>query len=360
MRGNWLGATALALTAAIEATGQTRRQVEPPGGKVVLDVAVDRERPEREIVVLKFDANAFLATKDGGHTWVPLGPGLERTDLKHVYSSPIGWWASLNNGGLMRYQETSAKWVRFGLFYDDSLLDPSVQEKKAAAKQPLSTSRAPQLLAAQVNDLTFTNNAWYAATSAGVLVSRDRGTSWMLAGKDEVVKQGAQSLDASADGLHIWAVAQRNLIYSADGGAHWDAKELAFASAGNLRVHRLDDTNLLITSNSGLYVSKDAGREWNRANIRDLQFQDAPGYGNALVVSLQQHGLLASFDGGKSWQRVNSPLAEGYFPVVRTRRDGALVAASATEGLLAYEPDARSADSSLSGSTASGAQKPRE
>jgi hypothetical protein len=78
------------------------------------------------------------------------------------------------------------------------------------------------------------------------------------------------------------------------------------------------------------------------------------------VVSLQRHGLLASFDAGKSWQRVNSPLAEGYFPVVRTRRDGALVAASATEGLLAYEPDARSADTSLSGSATSGAQKPEE
>jgi photosystem II stability/assembly factor-like uncharacterized protein len=327
----------------------------------ILDVAMDRERPERELVVLNFDTNAFLATKDGGNTWAPLGPGLKRTDLKHVYASPIGWWASLNKGGLMKYEETSARWVRVGLFTTDSLPDASVVGKRnAAAKRPASTSKAPQLLASQVNDLTFTSAAWYAATSTGVLVSRDRGTSWKSAGKDEFVKQGAQSLDASADGSHIWAVAQRNLIYSADAGAHWDAKELAFASAGNLRVHRLDDANLLITSNSGLYVSKDAGREWNRADIRDLQFQDAAGSGNALVVSLQRHGLLASFDAGKSWQRVNSPLAEGYFPVVRTRRDGALVAASATEGLLAYEPDARSADTSLSGSATSGAQKPQE
>ena len=50
-------------------------------------------------------------------------------------------------------------------------------------------------------------------------------------------------------------------------------------------LHRLDDTNLFITSNSGLYASKDAGRNWNRADIRDLQFQDAAGSGNALVVS---------------------------------------------------------------------------
>ena len=311
MRRNWLGATALALSAATAATGQGSRQIEPPSGKIILDVAIDRERPEREIVVLASDTNAFLATKDGGKTWVPLGPGLKRADLKHVYASPTGWCASLNKGGLMRYQETSAQWVRFGLFYDDSLLDAPVQEKKDAAKHPLGISKVPQLLASQVNDLTFTSNAWYAATSAGVLVSRDRGTSWMPAGKDELVKQAAQSLDASADGAHIWAIAQRNLLYSADAGAHWSAKELAFAPAGNLRVRRLDDSSLLITSNSGQYVSKDAGREWNRADVRDPQSQ-------------------------------------------------AVVAASATEALPGYDPDTRSADGSLSGSAISRAHKPQQ
>jgi photosystem II stability/assembly factor-like uncharacterized protein len=325
----------------------------------ILDVAMDRDRPERELVVLTFDTNAFLATKDDGTTWVSLGPGLKRTDLKHVYASPSGWWASLNKGGLMRYEETGAKWVRTGLFTADSASSTSKGKKAVAAKRP-ATSKAPQLLTFQVNDLTFASTAWYAATSAGVLVSRDRGIAWKPAGSNDFIMEAAQSVDSSGDGSHVWAIAQRNLLYSADGGAHWDAKELPFASAGNLRVHRLDDSNLLITSNSGLYVSKDAGREWNRADIRDLQFQDAAGYGNALVVSLQRHGLLASFDGGKSWQRVNSPLAEGYFPVVRTRRDGAVIAASATEGLLAYEPDARSADGNLSGSTSSGAQKPQQ
>jgi len=325
----------------------------------ILDVAMDRERPERELVVLTFDTNTFLATKDGGNTWAPLGPGLKRTDMKHVYASPIGWLATLNQGGLMKYVETSAKWMRVGLLASDFVSVTSPDSKKgASARRSGSPSKAPQLLAFQVNDLTFTSAAWYAATSAGVLVSRDRGISWNSAGKDEFVKQAAQSLVASADGSHVWVIAQRNLLYSADAGAHWGAKELSFASAGNLRVHRLDDSDLLITSNSGLYVSRDAGREWTRADIRDLQFQDAAGYGNALVVSLQRNGLLASFDAGKSWQRVKSPLAEGYFPVVRTRRDGAVVAASATEGLLAYEPDARAADSNLNESASGGAQKP--
>jgi len=195
------------------------------------------------------------------------------------------------------------------------------------------------------------------------VVSHDRGTTWKSASRDEFARQPAQSLEASADGSQVWAIAQRYLIYSADNGAHWDAKELSFAAAGNLRLHRVDDANLFITSNLGLYASKDAGRNWSRSDVRDLQFQDAAGSGNAMVVSLQKHGLLASSDGGKSWQHVNSPVAEGYFPVVRARRNGALVAVSATEGLLTYDPDARSADGSVGVSTltldAAGAQKPK-
>lgn len=334
----------------------------------ILDVAMDPDRPERALVVLTFDTNAFLATKDGGDTWAPLGPGLKRTDLKHVYAAPTGWWASLNNGGLVKYEETSGKWVKAGLFVADlgAASSPASKGKKiAAARKPAPRTKAAQLIAFEVNDLVFAREAWYAATNGGVLVSRDRGTTWKPAGKDSLVKQSAQSVAASSDGSQVWAIAQRALLYSADGGAHWDAKDLTFAPAGNLRLHRIDDANLFITSNLGLYVSKDAGRNWNRADLRDLQFQDVAGSGNALVVSLQKHGLLASVDGGKSWQHVNSPLAEGFFPVVRAQRNGELVAASATEGLLAFETDTRSAESNSGGaappaaSAHSGSQKPQ-
>ena len=82
-----------------------------------------------------------------------------------------------------------------------------------------------------------------------------------------------------------------------------------------------------------------------------------------MVVSLQKHGLLASFDSGKSWKRVDDPLADGYFPVVRVRRNGALVAASATEGLLSLELEGRSASTTGGGSqallTSDGVAKPK-
>jgi photosystem II stability/assembly factor-like uncharacterized protein len=337
----------------------------------ILDVAMDHDRPERALVVLTFDTNAFLATKDGGSTWAPLGPGLKRTELKHVYAAPTGWLASLEKGGWMKYEETSGKWVKAGLYIPEAAEPTTTKVTKivngkktvVTVKKPAPKSKAPQLLAFQVNDVVFANNAWYAATTGGVVISKDHGAEWKSASKDDLVKQPAQSLEVSSDGSQVWAVSQRNLLYSADSGAHWDARELSFGSVGNLRLHRVDDSNLFITSNAGLYASKDAGRNWNRADIRDLQFQDVAGSGSALVVALHGHGLLESLDAGKSWQHVNTAFADGYFPVVRVRRDGTVVAASATEGLLAFDPDAHSAADTAGGASlgsTSGAQKQKQ
>jgi len=323
----------------------------------ILDVAMDKDNAARALVVLTFDSDAFLVTKDGGTSWAPLGPGLKRTDLRHVYAAPTGWWASLTTGGWMKYDETTNKWVKVGLFVPEPVAAtaaaPATTKSKtgtktaAARPAPKAKTPIPQLTAFLVNDMAFGSDAWYAATAGGVLVSKDGGKTWKSAAKDEFVKQPTQSLEVSADGAQVWAVSQKNLLYSADNGATWSAKELSFAAAGNLKLHRLDDANLYLTSNMGLYASHDAGRNWSRADVRELQFQDVAGNGNAMVLSLQKHGLLVSFDSGKSWQRLNDPLADSYFPVVRLRRNGGLVAASATEGLLTLEPGARSASAGV-------------
>jgi photosystem II stability/assembly factor-like uncharacterized protein len=334
----------------------------------ILDVAIDGQHPDHALVVLTFDTNAFLATKNGGASWTTLGPGLKRTDMKHVYAMPTGWWASLSGGGLAKYDETQNKWVKAGLFVPEAVVAPTAAKttkgKKSApaAKKPLPKKVVPQQLAFQVNELAYGGNKWFAATTAGVLLSTDKGATWKLAASEALLKSPAQSLEASSDGSQVWAVSQKNLLYTADGGAHWEVKELSFASAGNLRLRRMDDENLFITTNMGLYISRDAGRNWSRADIRDLQFQDAAGAGNARLVALQRRGLVASFDNGKTWQRLNDPLAEGYFPLVRANNSGSLFAVSATEGLFTLEAGSRSASEAMGGSSLmmlDGTQKPR-
>ncbi|HUL32639.1 MAG TPA: YCF48-related protein [Candidatus Eisenbacteria bacterium] len=315
----------------------------------ISDVAMDREHPERTLVELTFDTDAFLETRDGGVNWTNLGPGLRRTETRHIYAAPNGWWAALTNGGWMRYEEGAHKWVRTGLIETETTATVTTTtkgKKGPVRKNQVVHKTKTEMNPYQVEDMAFSHDVWFAATSGGVLESRNSGATWKLASKDAQLKKPAQSVEASADGSQVWAIAEKNLYYSNDKGATWEGKELSFAAAGNLKIHRLDATTLFITTNLGLYASRDAGRSWNREEVRDLSFQSVAGSGNALVVSLQKRGLIASYDGGKTWQHLDDQLSQGYFPVVTTGRDGSVVAVSATEGILSMEPGAKSASTS--------------
>ncbi|HXX16520.1 MAG TPA: YCF48-related protein [Candidatus Eremiobacteraceae bacterium] len=319
----------------------------------ISDVAVDRDRPGRALVVLTFDENAFIATNDGGSTWTTLGSGLKRTELRHVYATPAGWWASRANGGWSKYDESTAKWVRAGLYVSEptpaAKATTTKGKKAAAAKAPVAKKPVPVLSAFLVNDMAFGTDAWYAATTGGLLISSDEGKTWKADGSDPVVHKLAQSVEVSPDGQQVWAIVEHTLLFSADQGKTWDAQELSFANSGNLRIHRIDDSSLFITSNIGLYGSHDAGKTWQRAEIRELSFQSVAGNGTAYVAALQRHGLVASFDGGKTWQRMDDPLSQSYFPAVWTRHDGSIIAVSATEGLLSLDPNAKSASAGSGG-----------
>ena len=318
----------------------------------IADVAVDRDHPGNALVVLTFDENAFIETRNAGNSWTTLGPGLKRTELRHVYATPSGWWASLTNGGWSKYDETTKHWVRAGLYVPES--EPVatknvvkiVKGKRVVTKVPVAHKEtAPTHSAFLVNDMAFGHDAWYAATSGGLLISSDEGKTWKLDGKDPLVHQVAQSVEVSADGDSVWAIVAKNLLFSSNKGESWDAQELSFAAAGNLRIHRVDDSSLFITSNVGLYGTHDGGKTWTRADVRELSFQSVAGNGTAMVASLQRHGLVASFDNGKSWQKLDDPLSQSYFPAIWTRHDGSIVAVSATEGLLSLEPNAKGASS---------------
>ncbi len=286
----------------------------------ITDVAMDREHPERALVVLMFDNDAFLATRDGGASWTTLGPGLKRTDLRHVYAAPTGWWAALTAGGWMKYDEVTKKWERAGMFEGDPVVttvSTTSKTKKGttvAGKKTVTKAAKPVLSAYMVNDMAFSNEAWFAATSGGVLVSKDKGTTWKTVSSDPLTRKIAQSVEVSTDENQIWALAEGNLLFSSDHGTTWEAKELSFAAAGGLKLHRVDDSSLFITTNMGLYTSHDAGRNWSRADVHELSFQSVAGNGTALVVSLHKQGLLASYDGGKTWARLDDPLSQGYFP----------------------------------------------
>jgi photosystem II stability/assembly factor-like uncharacterized protein len=298
----------------------------------ILSVALDAGHSGRVLAILANAPEPVLATDDGGRTWAPLGPGLRTEGLKRVYASPTGWWAALERGGLMRYDAEKGKWMRAGVLRGEAAV--ATDRRGQRSRTPRSAS-----VDLVVEDMSFAPDIWFAATSEGLLASRDNGETWSLfhfAPLDLPVS----SVRTSPDGQDLRIVSLRGMVVTTDGGKTWSWHDLPFDAGGAVSLERADENTLLATAHAGLYISRDAGKSWKKASggLPEVPLQDLALGKDVWLASMQTGGLFISRDRGASWRRVEGTLAEGYFPVVAPGEAAdTIYAASATEGLYAID-----------------------
>ena len=181
---------------------------------------MDREHPERTLVELTFDNDAFLATKDGGTTWTTLGAGTApRGNTPHLrFAERLVGFA--DHGRLDEVRRCNAQVGARGIVC--TRMRPrrrrrsTTKSKKgaAASEGPSGTQAGGTVMSAfLVNDMAFGHDTWYAATSGGVLESKDFGATWKSAvSKDAMLRKPAQSVEVSSDGNQVWALSERNLV----------------------------------------------------------------------------------------------------------------------------------------------------
>lgn len=323
----------------------------------IVALALDRQRPERVLVVLANAPEPILATEDGGHNWGPLGPGLSTQGLRRVYASPDGWWAALGTGGLMRYSEQTGGWVRGGLIVREaaSRSQPRqvasggprrarTERRRARGPERGSTPKGARRLDHLVNDMAFSREKWFAATEEGLLASSDHGATWSVFAVGPMTMLPVRSVRVSADGQSLWVVSLRGMVFSRDAGKTWSWHDLPLEAGGALRLDVALESDygqtLVAAARKGLYISRDGGKRWQQAayGLPTGPIQDLAVAGPILLASMQIGGLYISYDRGGTWARVEGTLADGYFPVVTTRDAASTVfVASATDGLYALE-----------------------
>jgi photosystem II stability/assembly factor-like uncharacterized protein len=137
---------------------------------------------------------------------------------------------------------------------------------------------------------------------------------------------------------YVWALTSRQLQVSGDGGKTWISRALPFEPRGSLHLHPSDENTVVVASDHGVFVSRDAGESWHQANLSELSIDDLAPVRNAVVVSTAKGTLFLSRDGGKSWGHMDGPAADSTLSALRSREAGnQLVAASSTEGLFVLE-----------------------
>ena len=338
----------------------------------IVDAAVDPQHPERALVVLTSNFEPMLETNDAGRTWTPLATGLKSGPPRHVFASPDGWFAAPGPGGLLRYDTSKSSWVAVNQISEKaaskqapraaSVKKASTQSRQNSASKSAANSadsaaiKTTVPLHAKVNDMAFGTDAWYAATEEGLMVSRDRGLNWRTvslapaqqpaAGTPGVATASIRAVRTSNGDSYVWALTSRHLEVSGDSGKTWMAHSLPFEPRGSLHLHPSDEKTVVLASDHGVFVSRDAGGSWQQASLSELSIDDLAPVHNAVVVSTAKGTLFLSRDGGKTWGHMDGPNAEGALSALRSREAGnQLIAASDTEGLFVLEMGAASSAS---------------
>jgi hypothetical protein len=329
--------------------GFTHRQVR--------ELVIDPQQPARMLLVLTNATEGIYASADSGNTWTPLTHGASVQTLRHVYAAPEqagGWWATPQSGGLLHFDVARASWVQTGVIVARVAAPAARSAKSAANSKASSASPAPAAktaapgraatpsrpFRAQVYDLAFSHDLWLAATSEGLLASRDHGATWSDFGAYSSISGAPHAAvriaKISADGHSIWVLGDSGLAISRDSGATWAAADPSLHAKDVDKLVIAGDSALFAIRNGAALLSIDAGLTWRYMNSPDAQIADVAVEGDEWIIATRQHGLFVSANRGQNWKQLSGQLGEGNFPSLTAEASPRLVlAASSTEGLFA-------------------------
>lgn len=161
-------------------------------------------------------------------------------------------------------------------------------------------------------------NVLYAATGAGLYISKDGGDSWRLPADASLFAGEVLAVAVSPrEPDRVYAsTAEGRILSSADGGAHWQASisGLPPQVLWSLAVHPQTPT-LVYAGSDTLYRSQDAGAHWIAlsspfagARISSIVLHET--LGQTIYIGTDK-GIYKSADGGQSWTEANQGLPAG-------------------------------------------------
>jgi photosystem II stability/assembly factor-like uncharacterized protein len=316
----------------------------------IADLATDPAHPGWALVVLTNAVEPVLETRDAGRTWTSLANGLKFGPPRRVFASPDGWLAAPAPGGLLHYDQAAEVWVAANEVIEKPVASTRTGSRSATASSASKSSatagaRATKVAAtskpamvrtiaplhAVVNDVAFSNDAWFAATDSGLYVSRDLGATWIATPLP--THPGDPARAVRVHDADLWVVTPHLLAISTDSGKTWDARTLPVEARAGSELEMASDGVAYLGTDHGLFISHDAGSTWRQAPLPELVIEDLIVTRSSVVVTTP-NGLYVSTDAGRMWSPLETPHSESETAVVRPVGTGEqLMAASPTEGL---------------------------
>jgi photosystem II stability/assembly factor-like uncharacterized protein len=286
-----------ALAWAVPARAQAWRAMGPAGGDVRA-LASDPARPEA--LYLGTTDGSIFTSRDAGADWEPLGLIGENQNAvvtailvdpqnsARLYAATWTREAAGEGGGVFWSSDGGATWRDSGL-------------AGHAVRALVQSASDPAVLVAGALD--------------GVFLSRDSGESWKRitpVGDAELRNFDSLAIDPR-DPLAIYAGTFHLPWKTVDGGAHWTAIHAGMIDDSDvlsLVTDRENPRRIFASACSGIYRSNDGGAAWEKlegipysARRTPVIRQDAAR--PAILYAGTTEGLWKTADGGASWRRIS-------------------------------------------------------
>jgi photosystem II stability/assembly factor-like uncharacterized protein len=310
----------------------------------VTALLVDRGNPARLYAGVVNDKNygGVFVSNNGGAAWQQIGAGLDGRDVYALAQTKDGVVLAGTSHGIFVLDPPAAGDPATGAPTSALAWEPRNTIANTVMKVSTETVRktrvnvekqvaAPVIeLDSRVNALDVSDNTWLAATTLGLLTSRDQGASWQ---GGPVLGMG-EYLSVTVHGDIMAAARADGVVLSKDGGLTWWPMGLPTMLT---RIHRIvfsPDGTLWLGAREGVYFSQDQGKTWlwiGRLPFRDVDDLEYDATSNRVLVSSKTNDQIFSIDPKTmtwKWWHAGFRIA-----LIRPAGDR-LVAASLDDGVL--------------------------
>ncbi|PYP91692.1 MAG: transcriptional regulator [Candidatus Angelobacter sp. Gp1-AA117] len=283
----------------------------------VASVLVDRDDSSTVYAGLLNDKEfgGVFVTHDSGQTWYQISDGLEGRDIFVLRQADDGSLLAGTNHGILQLGTTASTWQPLNVLEGD---------KPVAAR-----TKGPAQLMAPVSDLALGQEKWYAATSAGLLISANHGSTWRSSGQNL-----NDLVSISVQDRTVVAATRHEIIVSVNSGESWLAPKLS-SSISAINAVQLDGNgNIWIAAPEGAFRSSNLGNSWEYvaslplSNVVQLQYEHESH--SVLALGSASTSIFESTDNGRTWQRNDS----GWLLRDLHSAHGKLAAATAFDGVI--------------------------
>ncbi|HWX53674.1 MAG TPA: YCF48-related protein [Verrucomicrobiae bacterium] len=234
-----------------------------------------------------------FVSRDGGRQWAQISDGLGGRDVFVLRQAEDGSVVAGTNRGIFELQPHAAQWTPL------NVVQTETGRGKAKAESLSFTE-----LGAPITGLALVGGKWYAATSAGLLVSTDAGRIWQKAVPNAV----KDLVSISSQGNIVVAASHHAVIVSTDGGESWFAPGFPQSIVVINSVSIDTKGAIWLAAREGAFRSLDLGDSWQRVtalplvNVAAIRFD--PENRRILASGPNSSDIFESSNNGHSWRSI--------------------------------------------------------